>query len=476
MLATLLDAGFVEREPGGQRWQLGLRLVHLGNAALARLDLRDLARPLLEQLVRETGETATLSLQAQGEGVTVDFVPSPHSVSSRAEIGRASVAHATAVGKVVLAYTPGALAALAEPLERYTPRTLTTLAELELAVAGVRTAGIAEGAGEREPGLNAIAAPVLADDGRLVAVLGLQGPERFDGPQARRRCRPPPARRDAASRSATCCAGARAGLRRAERAARRELMSSCRASAAWLQPCSTSAIAMPSSRSSAAGLGRHRRQIDGDDGFGRPRYIDTAVAIDHLIYDIADFGIQAYPDSQNTVIEANVIDGTGMGGVTIGSEGGTPSSGNTVRRNIIVNSKGAPVATYWGGSAGSGNSAVDNCVSNTLAQGSYAGLTVSGTKVVASSGLDASYRLAAGAACAGYGPAASQRGGSGGVSPPPPPPPPPPAAAGGSEAPGSPEGRACEARERSRLDAGDRRPGAPSRARRCRPRSRARRS
>ena len=198
--------GLVEREPGGQRWQLGLRLVHLGNAALARLDLRDLARPLLEQLVRETGETATLSLQAQGEGVTVDFVPSPHSVSSRAEIGRASVAHATAVGKVVLAYTPGALAALAEPLERYTPRTLTTLAELELAVAGVRTAGIAEGAGEREPGLNAIAAPVLADDGRLVAVLGLQGPERFDA-EARRAAAQPLAR-------AAALLAATAGLRR----------------------------------------------------------------------------------------------------------------------------------------------------------------------------------------------------------------------------------------------------------------------
>ncbi len=89
------------------------------------------------------------------------------------------------MGKLVLAHMPGALAALAEPLERYTPRTLTTLAELELAVAAVRAAGIAEAAGEREPGLNAIAAPVLAADGRLVAVLGLQGPERFDD-EARR--------------------------------------------------------------------------------------------------------------------------------------------------------------------------------------------------------------------------------------------------------------------------------------------------
>ncbi len=204
MLATLLDAGFVEREPGTQRWQLGLRLVHLGNAALARLDLRDLARPLLEQLVRDTGETATLSLPAQGEGVTVDFAPSPHSVSSRAEIGRASVAHATAVGKLVLAHTPGALAALAEPLERYTPRTLTTLAEIERAVAEVRTAGVAEAAGEREPGLNAIAAPVLADDGRLVAVLGLQGPERFDAEARRAAARRWPGPRRCSPRRRAC--------------------------------------------------------------------------------------------------------------------------------------------------------------------------------------------------------------------------------------------------------------------------------
>ena len=147
--------------------------------------------------MRETGETATLSLPAQGEGVTVDFAPSPHSVSSRAEIGRASVAHATAVGKLVLAHTPGALAALAEPLERYTPRTLTTLAELELAVAGVRAAGIAEAAGEREPGLNAIAAPVLADDGRLVAVLGLRA-RSASTRGAARRCATARARRRAA--------------------------------------------------------------------------------------------------------------------------------------------------------------------------------------------------------------------------------------------------------------------------------------
>ena len=56
-------------------------------------------------------------------------------------------------------------------------------------------------------------------------------------------------------------------------------------------------------------------------------YIDTAVGTritNNLIYDIADFGVRAYPDSRNSVIEGNVIDGTGMGGVAIGTRGRRP--------------------------------------------------------------------------------------------------------------------------------------------------------
>lgn len=182
LLGTLARAGFVEREAGGQRWQMGVRVVHLANAALARFDLRGLARPLLERLAERTGETSTLSLPANGEGVTADFVPSPHSVSSRAEIGRASIAHATATGKVVLAFADGALDLICDPLAIYTPRTLPNRAAVVEEVEGVRSRGVAEAVGEREPGLSAVAVPVLGRNGRLVAVLGVQGPERFDAP------------------------------------------------------------------------------------------------------------------------------------------------------------------------------------------------------------------------------------------------------------------------------------------------------
>src|SRR3954468_13698506 len=61
LLATLEAGGMVERAPAGGPYRLGLRLVALADGVLARLDVRDLARPRLRALVEATGETATLS-------------------------------------------------------------------------------------------------------------------------------------------------------------------------------------------------------------------------------------------------------------------------------------------------------------------------------------------------------------------------------------------------------------------------------
>ena len=104
LLATLAASGLVDQVDETGRYRLGLRLVELGNAALARLDLRELARPHLRGLVAATGETATLSVPGEEFAITVDFVRSPASVQSVAQIGRPSVPHATAAGKVLLAF------------------------------------------------------------------------------------------------------------------------------------------------------------------------------------------------------------------------------------------------------------------------------------------------------------------------------------------------------------------------------------
>jgi DNA-binding IclR family transcriptional regulator len=176
LLSTLQDGGLVQRSDGGP-YRLGLKLVALSDRVLARLDVRERARPLLARLVAETGETATLSLPGGDEAITVDFVPSPSSVVSMARIGRPSVPHATAVGKVMLAFAgagPGATSRAA--LTGFTERTITDPDALAAELERVRERGYAEAVGEREPDLGALAAPAFGRGGALAAILGIQGP------------------------------------------------------------------------------------------------------------------------------------------------------------------------------------------------------------------------------------------------------------------------------------------------------------
>src|SRR4051794_21589109 len=179
ILATLASGGFVAYNDETGRYRLGSRLMVYGNLVHSRLDLRQALRPLLETLARRTGETTTLSSPSNPDAITIDFVQAPGSVVSVAELGRPSVAHATAAGKVGLAFgnaelPPGRLA-------RFTDETITDRARLATELGEVRRQAYARAEGEREPDLNAIAAPVFGPDGSLAAIVGVQGPaSRFD--------------------------------------------------------------------------------------------------------------------------------------------------------------------------------------------------------------------------------------------------------------------------------------------------------
>jgi IclR family acetate operon transcriptional repressor len=211
LLGTLAAHGYVERAADTGRYRLGGHLLRLGDAVLEGRDVRALARPHLVALERETGETATLSVAGGTEAVTVDFVASRASVMSVARVGRTSVAHATATGKVMLAF--GDAEPPAGPLERHTGRTITDPARLAEEVAQVRARGWAQAEGEREPDLNAVAAPVLDRRGALAAILGVQGPAgRFDA--GRRRAALAPLLEEAAALSRRIGGGAAAPVDR----------------------------------------------------------------------------------------------------------------------------------------------------------------------------------------------------------------------------------------------------------------------
>src|SRR3990170_7277309 len=86
-LGTLARLGLVEHVPSTGRYRLGLRVLRLANAVLGRLDLRDTARPQLEELVREVGETATLSIPGETDAITVDFVPTDRYLQGVTQLG-----------------------------------------------------------------------------------------------------------------------------------------------------------------------------------------------------------------------------------------------------------------------------------------------------------------------------------------------------------------------------------------------------
>ena len=181
ILATLAGGGLVDHVPSTGRYRIGTRIVRLASAV--ELDVRSLARPHLEELARHLEETATLSVPGEHEAFTLDFAQSPLSVRSVAEVGRASVAHATAAGKVFLAYggTPPS-----GPLKAYTERTIVDPVALEAELSTIRSSGWAQAVGEREEDLNAVAVPVRARDGKLTAILGVQGPAVRFSPRAMR--------------------------------------------------------------------------------------------------------------------------------------------------------------------------------------------------------------------------------------------------------------------------------------------------
>jgi DNA-binding IclR family transcriptional regulator len=154
---------------------------------LVRLDVRTVARPHLEALVAAVGETATLSVPGDPHAVTIDFIPTQRYVQGVTHLGRPSIAHATAAGKAMLAFTGRRPH---EPLEAYTDRTITDPAALAEELERIRARGWADAFEEREPGLNAIAAPVWSAPETLAGIVALQGPVPRFGRAAARKALP----------------------------------------------------------------------------------------------------------------------------------------------------------------------------------------------------------------------------------------------------------------------------------------------
>ena len=177
LLATLDRHGLVERDPTTQRYSLGYAVVQMAAAgdfdALVRR-----ARPVLERLAVETGETANLAVAKRFDLVYVDQVEAPQ-VMSPNWLGRSVPLHATSSGKSFLAWLPPQEREALTPLrlKRFTATTITRRRELEEELEAARRDGYSICVGELEETLYGVSAPVLSDRQRPVAIVSVWGPQ-----------------------------------------------------------------------------------------------------------------------------------------------------------------------------------------------------------------------------------------------------------------------------------------------------------
>lgn len=179
LLASLETRGYIEQDQKTGNYRLGLKTFEVANVFLHHLGLRRQARPVLEELVSKSNETAYLAVT---DGVDVVYVlmhETTHTVRVIPRLGFRLPAYCTASGKVQLAYeSQDRLQQLFAqgPLRKLTENTIIDPGQLQDHLVLVAQQGYAVDNEELEEGVRCVAAPVRDYSHRVVAGVGLSGP------------------------------------------------------------------------------------------------------------------------------------------------------------------------------------------------------------------------------------------------------------------------------------------------------------
>jgi len=213
-LLTLTKLGYVRSD--GRFFSLTPRLLELGYAYLSSLSLPEVAEPHLEALVAEVNESSSVSVLDLPDVVYVARVPTTRIMTVSISVGTRFPAHATSMGRVLLAGLPDQ--ALSEylasvQLDRLTPRTVSSVDALRTELARVRSQGWALVDQELEEGLRAVAAPIRDRAGRTIAAVNVSAHASRTSLEVMRRRLVPPLLATAARIAADLPASSRNGRR-----------------------------------------------------------------------------------------------------------------------------------------------------------------------------------------------------------------------------------------------------------------------
>jgi DNA-binding IclR family transcriptional regulator len=177
ILRTLTAVGFVEQDAETGRYRLGAALLHMGSTYLDGNELRTRALNWSDSLAARSGESVRIGTLHETQVLVVHHVFRPDDSRQALEVGSLLPAHATALGKVLLAANRYAAHELeAAGLTSYTPATITDPAALTAELDDVLARGWAGDAEELIAGVVSIAAPIQDRRGVTVGAIGISGP------------------------------------------------------------------------------------------------------------------------------------------------------------------------------------------------------------------------------------------------------------------------------------------------------------
>ena len=178
LAASMRTAGLLDQDGLRDRYRLGLKLFELGNTVLANMDLHREARPFVDALSQVSGHRVNLAVFDGWQAIVIHSVPAPS--GTPLTMIEAAPVHCTSAGKAILAFQSAAKidAIIAGGLKRFTDATIVDGRKLKSELKAIRTRGYAIDAGEHQPGIRCLGAPIRDRAGRVIAGLSASGPTR----------------------------------------------------------------------------------------------------------------------------------------------------------------------------------------------------------------------------------------------------------------------------------------------------------
>lgn len=178
ILDTLLVRDFVARDDVARTYGVGLKALEVGSRFLSETRLQETSHAILQRLAEDTGHTAMLAILQGRDVIYIDVREGSGTLKSTPRIGARAPVHATAPGKVLMAWrwAAGLVEALGpDPFQAFTPETITGFAPFRDELGQVREAGVAFDRQEHQQDITCIAAPIRNRVGDVIAALSIEG-------------------------------------------------------------------------------------------------------------------------------------------------------------------------------------------------------------------------------------------------------------------------------------------------------------